>query len=399
MQLISRRDQRRGHAPRIALALAGGGPLGAAYEIGALCALEEAFDGVEFHRLQHYVGVSAGGFVAAALANGLRPRAVYAAFIDSSGREAEVFDPAWLMVPAYREFVRSAARLPLLACTAAWHVARGRQPLIHLLERLGPALPTGIFSNEQVHLRLERILSQPGRSNDFRQLGTRLSLVATDLDSGEPIAFGAPGWDHVPISRAVQASSALPGLFPPVQIDGRSFVDGVLKKTMHASIALEQGVDLMLCINPLVPFQASPRGIPRLAQVGLPGVLSQALRSLIHSRLELRMKEYARSYPDTDILLFEPQASDPVLYLANTFGYRQRRELAEHAYQQTRGMLLAQRATLAPRLNRHGITLRVDRLGDVRRTLVAPKPITRLAAAVADLRATLDTLDRQLQQA
>jgi predicted acylesterase/phospholipase RssA len=273
------------------------------------------------------------------------------------------------------------------------------KPLTHLLERLGPALPTGLFSSEQVHHRLARIFSQDGRSNDFRRLGTRLSLVATDLDTGEAVAFGGPGWDHVPISRAVQASSALPGLFPPVEIDGRSFVDGVLQKTMHASVALEGGVDLMLCINPLVPFRASGRGIPRLAQAGLPAVLSQALRSLIHSRLELRMREYARSYPATDILLFEPEGSDPALYLANTFGYRDRGALAEHAYQQTRALLQAQQETLAPRLGRHGITLRIDRLVE-RRTLLGQRAQqTGMGAALAELRATLDTLDHRLQRA
>jgi predicted acylesterase/phospholipase RssA len=60
-------------APKIALALAGGGPLGAIYEIGALCALEESLDGLNFTHLHHYVGVSAGGFIAAGLANGMSP--------------------------------------------------------------------------------------------------------------------------------------------------------------------------------------------------------------------------------------------------------------------------------------------------------------------------------------
>jgi NTE family protein len=79
------------------------------------------------------------------------------------------------------------------------------------------------------------MLSAPGRSNDFRRLQRRLVLVATDLDSGEAAPFGLPGWDHVPISQAVAASAALPGLFPPVQIDGRWYVDGALKKTLHAA--------------------------------------------------------------------------------------------------------------------------------------------------------------------
>ncbi|UUZ64997.1 hypothetical protein LP417_09945 [Polaromonas sp. P1-6] len=41
--------------PRIALALAGGGPLGAIYEIGALCALDESLQGLSFTHLHHYV--------------------------------------------------------------------------------------------------------------------------------------------------------------------------------------------------------------------------------------------------------------------------------------------------------------------------------------------------------
>src|SRR4051812_14019413 len=229
-------------APRIALALAGGGPLAAIYEIGALCALEEAIEGLDCTRLQHYVGVSAGGFIAASLANGLSPRALCAAFIeDCDGNEAEVFDPAWLMVPAYGEFARRAAMLPRLAVSALWRASTGRLRWTEVLAQLGPAIPTGVFSNEEIHKRLEHVFGQPGRSNDFRALQSRLSLVATDLDSGEAVALGGPGWDHVPISRAVQATSALPGLFPPVNIDGRSFVDGALKKTLNASLALEAG--------------------------------------------------------------------------------------------------------------------------------------------------------------
>ena len=65
---------RKSPAPKIALALAGGGPLGAIYEIGALCALDEALEGLDFTGLHHYVGVSAGGFIAAGLANGMSPR-------------------------------------------------------------------------------------------------------------------------------------------------------------------------------------------------------------------------------------------------------------------------------------------------------------------------------------
>src|SRR5690606_27041671 len=109
-------------------------------------------------------------------------------------------------------------------------------------------------------------------SNDFRKLRTVLRVVATDIDTGEAVAFGGPGFDDVPISRAVLASSAVPGLFAPVRIGGRHFVDGALNKTMHASVALENGARLVFCLNPLVPYAADGDGARRVSRSGLPAV-------------------------------------------------------------------------------------------------------------------------------
>jgi NTE family protein len=381
-------------APRIALALAGGGPLGAVYEIGALCALDEVLEGLDLTGLHHYVGVSAGGFIAAGLANGMRPCELCAAFIEDGGPGGEVFDPAWLTSPAWGEFLRRAARLPRLGASALWGATWGRQPLLQVLESLAPALPAGLFSSEEVHRRLEPVFARPGRSNDFRRLRSRLSLVATELDTAQPVVFGAAGWDHVPISRAVQATCAMPGLFPPVDIEGRSFVDGALTKTMHASVALDEGVDLLLCINPLVPF-----ALPGIAAAGLPAVLSQTFRTLIHSRLVLAMKHYARAYPATDIVLLEPETDDAELHGANIFSYAPRRRMAEHAYQQTRAWLRRRQPQLAATLSAHGIRLRDDVLHDRARLLVpSPRP-RRLAEAVTRLQAVLDDLDTALAPA
>jgi NTE family protein len=390
---------RKKNPPRIALALAGGGPLGAVYEIGALCALEEALEGIDLTRLDHYVGVSAGSFVAAGLANGISPREQCDSFIDSRPGASEIFDPAWLMVPARGELLRRALMLPGLVASAVWSATAGRRSLLHSLERLGAALPTGIFTNDEVHRRLQRLFSRPGRSNDFRELRAKLTLVATNLDTAEATPFGRPGWDHVPISKAVQASSALPGLFPPVEIEDHYYVDGALQKTMHASVALEDGVDLLLCLNPLVPFNATDpheagaahRRIPRMVDGGLPAVLSQTFRAMIHSRMKLGMKQYARAFPHTDILLIEPDQRDPELYLANTFSYSQRRHMAEHAYQQTRAMLRSRRTHFAEKLARHGVHLRSSVLDDPGRRLLPALPATR-AIAVATLDRTLDEL-------
>src|SRR6188474_852155 len=122
------------HKPRIALALAGGGPLGAIYEIGALCALDESLQGLSFTDLHHYVGVSAGGFIAAGLANGMTPRELCASFIENDHEISEVFDPAWLMVPAYGEFLRRSITLLGLALSALWRATLGGKSLLNAAE-------------------------------------------------------------------------------------------------------------------------------------------------------------------------------------------------------------------------------------------------------------------------
>jgi NTE family protein len=397
--------------PRIGLALAGGGPLGAIYEIGALCALQESLDGVDFNDLSGYVGVSAGGFIAAGLANGMTPKQLCSAFIENDSASEDLIRPGLFVRPAWGEYARRTAAVPGLFMQASLRFLFKRRALLSAFEILGRALPTGLFSSAPLEAQIRRVLSGPGRSNDFRELKRKLVLVATDLDSGAAAPFGQPGWDHVPISVAAAASAALPGLFPPVAIDGRWYVDGALKKTLHATVLLDMGLDLLFCLNPLVPFDASHSrrhrvlssgdpSIPQLVVGGLPVVLSQTFRSLIHSRLELGMKGYEGSHPQTDIELFEPDHRDPEMFLANTFGYAQRRALAEHAYQRTRADLRSRRSTLALTLARHGISLNNAVLDDTHRTLVGRKRHlrTRAARALQRLDEVLNDLDMALAE-
>lgn len=395
--------------PKVGLALAGGGPLGAIYEIGALCALQEALPGLDLVALDGYVGVSAGSFIAAGLANGMSPKRMCAAFIANDAPRGDLVDPSSFMRPAWREFARRAAALPGLAVQAGWQVLFGAQPWLAAGERLGRALPTGLFDHAPIEAAVRRLLTQPGRSNDFRELGRRLVLVATDLDRGTAAPFGLPGWDEVPISVAVAASAALPGLYPPVPVGDRWYVDGALKKTLHASVLLDLGLDLVICLNPLVPYNAihherhrvlgsAEPPIPRLVEGGLPVVMSQTFRSLIHSRLELGLRGYERSHPGLDVVLFEPDQRDPTMFLANTFGYRQRRALAEHAYQRTRADLRSRRGALSVTLARHGLALDMAAIDDPRRSLLGRRhaPRLRAARALRRLDEVLDDLESSL---
>ena len=397
--------------PRRALALAGGGPLGAIYEIGALMALAEALDGFDFNDLDAYVGVSAGGFIAAGLANGLGPAYLYRMFVDSDSAEVP-FEPEMLLKPAFGEYVRRAAMLPSLLLASLREYSRSplRRDSLASFQRLSQAIPTGVFDNAGIAGFLTRLFTLPGLTNDFRQLGRSLFLVATDLDSGASVAFGSAGHDHVPIATAIQASSALPGLFPPVEIDGHWFVDGALKKTLHASVALKQGARLVICINPLVPFDAKLASHEkhlrqrRLVDGGLPVVLAQTFRAIIHSRMKTGLAKYDIEYKDADVILFEPAPDDADMFFTNMFSYADRKRLSEQAYRKTRDELLRRYDELAPKLARHGVSINRAVLAEPHRSLARRMArLKRHRAGAMGLTAlrlsdTLDDLARALKR-
>jgi predicted acylesterase/phospholipase RssA len=396
-----RAGRRRGgkqRGPRVGLALAGGGPVGAVYEVAALCALQDALDGVDFAALDVYVGVSSGAFIASMLANGFTPAELREILIETASAEHAIDENVFLS-PATGEFAQRAASLPRLALQTVWQ--RMRDPFGgrgDTLAHAGRMIPTGVFDNERLAGFLERAFGSGGRSNDFRRLRTQLRIVATELDTSEAVAFGAPGLDRVPISRAVQASAALPVLYPPVRIGGRDYVDGALRKTLHASVALREGARLVFCINPIVPFDAraaARHGHPRherLAEGGLPVVLSQTFRSLIHSRMQVGMAGYRAQYAGADVLLFEPRRDDPEMFFTNVFSYSNRHRVFEHAYRATLRDLAARRRELAPRLRRHGIRLRDSALRRTAAPSVAEHPLAKLGG-------TLDRLERWMSQA
>ena len=391
------------------IALAGGGPLGAIWEIGALVALDEALVGMDFLDCDVYVGVSSGSFVAAGLANGITPRAMYRMFIESEAAD-DPFEPEVLLRPAIGEYLKRLATLPqlLMDATRNYVQAPWSRGFFESFQNVARALPTGVFDNAAIGHYLARLFSARGRSNDFRRLRHRLFVVATDLDSGRVVPFGARGFANVPISQAVLASAALPGLFSPVEIHGRSYVDGALTKTLHASVALRNGAELLLCINPLVPFNAeiaAPTGRNRisLAQQGLPAILAQTFRAIIRSRMQVGMDRYRIDYPTADVLVFEPEAGDSEMFFTNVFSDSARRRLSEHAYQKTRADLRRRYRELEPILARHGVSLDRDVLLDKTRTLAGPLASLRrsragaLGRAVHDLERTLDELGRVLK--
>ncbi len=399
---------------KIGLACAGGVVEGAVYEIGALCALEEAVEGLDLGALDVYVGVSPGALVTALLANGVPPRTLSRAILsDLSKAEDEALNvsPELLFTPAAGEYARRLGRLPALLYGAARRYLRrpGDLSLLGALADLGPLVPVGLFDSAPMERYLARAFGAGGRTNDFRALDARLRVVAMQLDTARVVVFGREQ-PHVPISKAVQASTALPLLYSPVEIDGISYIDGVARRTVNASVALEAGAELLFCINPIVPVQALVEDrLDRvegtvgesLTELGLPAVLSQTFRALVYSRLRTGFRRYAHRYPAADLITIEPDVQDHTLFFSNIFSFSNRAEVCEHAYRSTRRHLLARRGELAPVLARHGLRLRTEHLRDETRTLLGdltPWVERPPAQLLGDTHRALDRLDLMLNR-
>lgn len=397
------RQPRKRRAPaRIGLAVAGGGPIGGMYELGALRAIEEAIEGVDMNALDVYVGVSSGAFLAAGLANRLSTAEMCRIFLTGDSHEAR-FRPEVFARPAMFEYLRRAAHVPRMLFD--WFGAIAKNPfdlnVSDTLMRFGSLLPTGLFDNQAIEDFLRGVFTSGGRSNDFRELERKLYVIAVELDSGKAVRFGAEGYDDVPISLAIEASAALPGLYPPVKIGGKYYVDGALQRTLHASVALDEGADIVIGINPLVPFdatraQSNGHDAPdSLVEGGLPAILSQTFRTMLQSRMQASLSKYARHYDGADIVLFEPNADDMRMFFSNVFSYSNREEVAEHAYRSTLADLRARRAELEPVLARHDLAFRAAIMDDAARGLrdgLVDKP-ARKTPSTSRLRRALDELD------
>jgi predicted acylesterase/phospholipase RssA len=369
----------RRSGPKIGLACAGGGIEGAVYEIGALCALEEVIEGIDFTKAHVYVGVSAGAIVTSSLANGITPRQMSRAIL-SRQPEVHPITPATFFTPAYMEYAHRVAAVPRRMASMLWDYAWHPQDISigGSLSRITELLPVGVFDNSPIRKYMQRNFAYEGRSDRFTELKSRLRIVATDLDSSKSVVFGNAGLDDVPISLAVQASTALPAIYTPVEINGRHYIDGVAQRTVHASVAMDEGADFTICINPIVPYEAAEAVAGQhdplqemLIERGLPAVLSQTFRTMIHSRMNVGISryKYQQSYAGRDLIVIEPKTTDYRMFFTNIFSFSSRQEVCEYAYQSTRDFLRENIQEFDDTLQKHGLRLRKRALSRQNRTL------------------------------
>jgi predicted acylesterase/phospholipase RssA len=407
---MTEHDDVRRSRPRIGLALAGGVLEGGFYEVGVLCALEDAIAGLDFTEADVYVGVSAGAVITSLLANGVTPRTLSRAILSRSDDPTVDLDPRSFFTPAVREYARRALKLPSIV--GKWVRRRIEHPLdfsiLGSLLELSALAPVGLFDSAPMERYLARAFAAKGRTNDFRKLRAKLRVVAVKLDTSDMVTFGLPGTEHVPISKAVQASLALPGFYCPVKIDGEEYIDGVARRTLNASAALDEGADLLFCVNPIVPVDVNGAPIGGshgngrhrgLSDYGLPAVLSQTFRTAIHSRMGTGFRRYSHTHPDADVILVEPPLTDHRMFFSNIFSVSNRREVCEHAYRSTLAYLLENADEVEEKLGKRGLRLRREMLPDRRRsTLFRDNELTADDGVMDDIRDTLDRLDGVLDR-
>lgn len=362
-----RRRRSRKRPSKTALVLGGGGFTGGVYEIGALRALDLLAVNSTINNFDVYVGTSAGSFVAGMLANGVTPDEMMQVINRRIPSELEDLNLDRVLKPNYLGFVQKAAMLPLRTLELMRSLARmGDFSAIDIGVGLAEALPTGFYSNGGVADYVEGALTEDGRLDDFRLLDKELYLTATDLDTCERIVFGEEGWNDVPISKAIQCSTALPIVYKPVDLKGRQMVDGGIRSTTNVDIAVEKGAKFIVVVNPLVPFVNDfEKTIPtvfgtrvrRVSDMGLPAIANQTFRLIAHARLHQAVEMWQERYPGVDIILVEPEPNDELMFGTPIMDYSRRLKIARHGFESVTATLAKDYDRYKEIAERHGLEI------------------------------------------
>ena len=218
-----------------ALVLAGGGVAGIAWELGVLRGLQDADSGLAGRVLAAdlVIGTSAGSAVAAQITSGVPLADLYDRQLSPESAEIEVeldmedllarFTAAGAGAPTQDDAMRAIGALALDTDTVAEPVRKAA---------IAARLPVPDWPDRPV------------------------LLPAIDALTGELTVFSRDS--GVALVDAVAASCAVPGIWPPVTINGRRYIDGGVGSATHADLAA--GYDRILVIVPAQPDQPDQAG-------------------------------------------------------------------------------------------------------------------------------------------
>lgn len=215
------------------LALSGGALRGAAH-IGVLSVLEDN------DLYPSYIsGTSAGSLVATLYALGMSPAKMETLLRDLSAKKLYDLNLGW-------------ATLRNLLINGILGLLR-----VPVEKRL--PLPTGVLKGDKLMDWLFELVGQ----RRFYDTHIPLAIMATDINNGEAVCYHSPGYnlsrgrlsrrtsfqENVSLALALRASTAIPGVFSPVEIDGRTVVDGGVVDFMPSEILRALGAQRVLAVN------------------------------------------------------------------------------------------------------------------------------------------------------
>jgi predicted acylesterase/phospholipase RssA len=368
--------RRRRKRSKTALVLGGGGFTGGVYQIGALRALDLLSVNRTVNEFDVYVGTSAGAFVSSMVANGVTPEEMMRVVNHQVPTPFRDIDLGQMLRPNLLEFARQGATLPLRLLSLARELGPrlGSVSMMDVVLGLAEALPSGMYSGSGIEEYVRTVLQDPDRTDDFRALERELYLTATDLDTCERIVFGEAGWDDVPISQAVRASTALPMVYKPVKVRDRELVDGGLVSTTNLDIAVEAGAKFIVVINPLVPYVNDfSKTVPTLfgsrrrhvSDMGFPQIGYQAFKLLAYQRLHEMAKQWEARYPGVDIILIEPEPDDELMFQTSMMNFTARTDIARHGFQSVTLKLTEDYDRFQSICERHGLQISATRVRKV----------------------------------
>ena len=354
-----------------AIATAGGGISGVFYELGVLKCLHDSFS-TDIRDFDMYFGISGGALVCGCLANRFPIDDLIVKFggVDSDWphrlrlgwRFLNVSGVPKRLLLAQKEVTRYLMRTARREDDFSIASIFGTSSIL-----LGP-----IFDNSEFERVLRELFNQPGRTNDFRQLTSELYIGATDQDRREHHLFGDRDNEIVPISKAIQASSAMHPFFPSVQISGRYYTDGIITRTSNVGSAIEKGADLVFVIDPFVPLISQSPGFNH--QKSNMWVAEQDYKTLSYTRFEMATNEIVRQNTDVNVYSFVPSNRMRRLMSGqNPFVSRNFHPIVCEAYRSTYRRLRQLEYKIRGELRTHGITLDFDQVEEKVEQLRAAK--------------------------
>ncbi len=352
---------------KTALVLAGGGIMGAAYEIGCLTALSRLFRrSFSPCKFDLYIGISAGSVIATLMANRIEPAVLFSAI---ANEEHHVFN--WRRKDIYRFDLRE----NLAACGGILlnlfrifrtfrqnRLALSLHDFFHIVQEQFPA---GLFSLAPMQDYLCRSFLQEGIHDDFNELKRELYIPAYDLDRGHRIVFGSEGFRDMHICQAITASCAIPYFFQPWKVGSNYYVDGSTGRVSHLDIAIERGAKLIVVVNPRVPMDNDMETtcLPSLsygrcssiAELGINYAWEQSRRIETKEKLRLALDIHRRAHPEVEILLLEPGRDESLLFFQSPMSNLARSMVMNYGYNLTLSQLRGDYQKIAATFARAGI--------------------------------------------